>query len=91
MMARPPCLSSETEFKSLPLRFSCMNIARSKANQLEKCLLNVYEFFMNGRNPERNYAYLYPVLWPSTKKRIWSKEHILEVLFKFLFSIDLKS
>ena len=45
---------------------------------------------MNGRNPERNYAYLYPVLWPSTKKRIWSKEHILEVLFKFLFSIDLK-
>ena len=45
MIARPPCLSSETEFKSLPLRFSCMNIARSKANQLEKCLLNVYEFF----------------------------------------------
>ena len=44
----------------------------------------------DGRNPERNYAYLHPVLWPSTKKRVWSKEHILEVLFKFLFSIDLK-
>jgi len=23
---------------------------------------------MNGRKPERNYAYLHPVLWPSTKK-----------------------
>ena len=47
MMARPPCLSSETEFKSLLLRFSCMNIARSKANQLEKmpteCLRVFYE------------------------------------------------
>ena len=46
---------------------------------------------MYDRKPEGNYAYLHSVLWPSTKKRVWSKEHILEVLFKFLLSIDLKS